>query len=220
LLAKQKAAFQGARYEQRAKRRKTNRILNTLIGIVFLLILFFGWQLLFSNNKTSEQAASTVNEQEEDTIENEQKDSEEEVEVEFGETQEDSVDETEDVTEEESEQAQSEEVIETEGDASSNVIKEIVNPSWQPVGTTQSEPHITTYDQNSVDWKEMLDAISYATRLPQSEMIVWFIGNNGPNKAVATISTKDQKEHYKVYIEWVEQQGWKPTKVQQLRNRE
>jgi hypothetical protein len=220
LLAKQKETFQGARYEQRAKQRKVNRILNTLIGIVFLLILFFGWQMLFSNDKTSKETASTVNEQKEDAIENEQKDSEEEVEVEFTDTQESGINETEDVTEEDNGQEQSEEVIETEGDASSNVMREIVNPSWQPIGTTQSEPHVTTYDENSVDWKEMLDAISYATRLPQSEMIVWFIGNNGPNKAVATISTKDQKEHYKVYIEWVEQQGWKPTKVQQLRNRE
>jgi len=48
-------------------------------------------------------------------------------------------------------------------------------------------------------------------------MIVWFIGNNGPNKAVATISTKDKAQNDKVYIEWVENQGWKPTKVQQLR---
>ncbi len=32
-------------------------------------------------------------------------------------------------------------------DPNSNVIREIVNPSWQPIGTTQSEPHVTQYDK-------------------------------------------------------------------------
>ncbi|KHF31317.1 hypothetical protein LR68_00266 [Anoxybacillus sp. BCO1] len=106
-------------------------------------------------------------------------------------------------------------------DPNSNVIREIVNPSWQPIGTTQSEPHVTQYDKNSVDWKEMLDAISYATGISSSDLIVWFIGNGGsPNHAVATVSKKDKTEHYKVFIEWVTNEGWKPTKVQQTkRNR-
>jgi cytoskeletal protein RodZ len=212
LLIKQKTSFQGARYEQRAKRRKVNRILNTLIGFVFALILFFGWQLIFSNNKEPEKANHPVDEKKEETVEKEEKEHKESVKVEFNEN-------TQNGNKEELEE-ENEEVTVIEGDPNSNIIQEIVNPSWQPIGTTQSEPHVTTFDKDSVDWKEMLDAISYATRLSQSEMIVWFIGNNGPNKAVATISTKDKQQHYKVYIEWVEQQGWKPTKVQQLRNRE
>jgi hypothetical protein len=223
-LAKQMESFQGARYEQRAKRRRVNRILNTLIGAVFLLILFFGGQLLFSNNGDTEEVANTVEKKtvekkKEHPIEDEHKDKEESIEVELGENQESDIEE-EQLPEEDNKQEENQGVTEIEGDPNSNVMKEIVNPSWQPIGTTQSEPHVTTYDQNSVDWKEMLDAVSYATRLSPSEMIVWFIGNNGPNRAVATISTKDQQQHYKVYIEWVEGQGWKPTKVQQLRNRE
>jgi hypothetical protein len=217
LLPKQKTSFQGARYEQWAKRRKVNRILNTLIGFVFALILFFGWQLIFSNNKEPEKASHSVDEKKGVTVEKEEKENKESVQVEFnGNVKNDNKEEL----EEESEQETNEEVTVIEGEPNSNVIQEIVNSSWQPIGTTQSEPHVTTFDKNSVDWKEMLDAVSYATRLSPSEMIVWFIGNNGPNKAVATISTKDKKQHYKVYIEWVEQQGWKPTKVQQLRNRE
>jgi cytoskeletal protein RodZ len=217
LLTKPKTSFQGARYEQRAKRRKVNRILNTLIGFVFTLILFFGWQLIFSNDKEPEKASHPVNEKKEETVEKEEKEDKESVKVEFNENVKND---NKEELEEESEQETNEEVTVIEGDPNSNIIQEIVNPSWQPIGTTQSEPHVTTFEKESVDWKEMLDAISYATRLSQSEMIVWFIGNNGPNKAVATISTKDKQQNYKVYIEWVEQQGWKPVKVQQLRNRE
>ncbi|RAK17343.1 uncharacterized protein DUF1510 [Anoxybacillus vitaminiphilus] len=215
-MAKQKTSFQGARYEQRAKRRKVNRILNTLIGFVFALILFFGWQLIFSNGNEREAANDSADVKKEETVEQEEIENKESVNVEFNDNAENgNKEEKEEVVEDENE-----EVTVIEGDPNSNIIQEIVNPSWQPIGTTQSEPHVTTFDKNSVDWKEMIDAISYATRLSPSEMIVWFIGNNGPNKAVATISTKDKKQHYKVYIEWVEQQGWKPTKVQQLRNRE
>jgi hypothetical protein len=67
-----------------------------------------------------------------------------------------------------------------------------------------------------VDWQEMLQAISYATGVDQSNMTVWFLGNNGPNKSVGTISTKDQSEKYRVYIDWVDGQGWKPVKVEVL----
>ncbi|WP_044894839.1 YrrS family protein [Bacillus alveayuensis] len=213
-MPKEKTSFQGARYEQRAKRRKINRILNTLIGFVFALILFFGWQLIFSNNKEQETANKLVDEnKKEKMIEKEEIESKENVNVESSENEKNNDD------NKELEETSGEATV-IEGDPNSNIIQEIVNPSWQPIGTTQSEPHVTTFDKNSVDWKEMIDAISYATRLSPEEMIVWFIGNNGPNKAVATISTKDKMHHYKVYIEWVEQQGWKPTKVQQLRNRE
>jgi cytoskeletal protein RodZ len=217
-MPKEKTSFQGARYEQRAKQRKINRILNTLIGFVFALILFFGWQLIFSNNKEQETANKPVDEnKKEKMIEKEETESNENVNVELNETE--SENEKNNDDNKELEETSGEETV-IEGDPNSNIIQEIVNPSWQPIGTTQSEPHVTTFDTNSVDWKEMIDAISYATRLSPEEMIVWFIGNNGPNKAVATISTKDKTQHYKVYIEWVEQQGWKPTKVQQLRNRE
>jgi hypothetical protein len=195
-----------SRFAQKSKQRKMNRILNTLIAFVFASILFFGWKLFFSDEHRVEKTAT----KEKATVEQLKKNEDE---FEIGQQQE-----AEQEDEQEAEEQEVEEV--TMDDPNSNVIREIVNPSWQPIGTTQTEPHVTTYDENSVDWKEMIDAISYATGVPNSDMIVWFIGNNGPNKAVATISTKDKREHYKVFIEWVTEQGWKPTKVQQLRNQE
>ena len=63
----------------------------------------------------------------------------------------------------------------------------------------------------------MTKALSYATGIPESDMIIWFLGNNGgPNDAAGTISPKDKSVKYKVYITWVENNGWKPTKIEKL----
>ncbi|GMN98151.1 YrrS family protein [Parageobacillus thermoglucosidasius] len=203
----------GPRFAQRAKRRKINRILNAAIAVVVLLIIVVAWNLFSDDGRPSEQTAKTQSKTEVKKDNDEKK-----VEVEINGQQENG-EEGEQTDQEETSEAEQEEqeVIETPGAPGSNIEKEIVNPAWQPIGTTQSEPHVTQFKKDSVDWKEMLDAVSYATGLSQSDMIVWFIGNNGPNKAVATISTKDKTQYYKVYIEWVENQGWKPEKVQKLR---
>jgi hypothetical protein len=204
----------GPRFAKRAKRRKINRILNIAIAVVILLIVVVAWNLFSGGGSGSEAADAPVK------TEAKKGGNEKKVEVEIGNKQQekeskpsDNGDEAKQDNGDETKQK----VIETPGPPGSNIEKEIVNPAWQPIGTTQSEPHVTQFKEDSVDWKEMLDAVSYATGLSQSDMIVWFIGNNGPNKAVATISTKDRTQRYKVYIEWVENQGWKPTKVQKLR---
>ncbi|KIQ94522.1 hypothetical protein LH47_01400 [Anoxybacillus thermarum] len=189
-----------SRFAKRSKQRKVNRIWNTFIAIVFALILFFGWKWLFANDRSVKETNASPQSVEVETNEPANDELPSETETETNEQPNGNVQET---------------VVE---DPNSNVIREIVNPSWQPIGTTQSEPHVTQYDKNSVDWKEMLDAISYATGISSSDLIVWFIGNGGsPNHAVATVSKKDKTEHYKVFIEWVTDEGWKPTKVQQLK---
>ncbi|MCL6588070.1 MAG: YrrS family protein [Anoxybacillus sp.] len=192
-----------SRFEQRAKRRKANRILNIALAFVLSLIAFFSWKLFFTADQSKQATERKTN------INETKKTDSDKVEVEIGETEKTNNEETAPTTEKA-------EVIETAGDPASGVEKEIVDPSWQPIGTTQSEPHVTTFDENSVDWKEMLDAVSYATGLAHDNMIVWFIGNNGPNKAVATVSPNDKSVKYKVYIAWVEHQGWKPEKIEQL----
>ncbi|WP_445612754.1 YrrS family protein [Geobacillus sp. YF-1] len=200
------------RFAARAKRRKMNRWLNGAIAVVLLLIVMVAWNLLFGG-KADQQAAGKTKRTEVETgaavVSNEEKKPAAGSDTAGGENEETA----------ETKEEESTKVTETPGPPGSNIEKEIVNPAWQPVGTTQSEPHETVFDENSVDWKEMLDAVSYATGIAPEEMIVWFIGNNGPNKAVATISTKGQTAHYRVYIEWVTNEGWKPTKVQKLKQR-
>lgn len=214
-----------SRYEKRDKRRKTNIVLNTLITIVTLLILVIGYQLMFGGSDAGKTAK--YNEQPDIKLANEQNsnekaiaDNEEEIDKTDKELDENSVKEadSEEIVDEETiTEDPFEQATITEGEPGSGIVETIENPGWSPVGTTQTEHNSTNYTKGSKDWNEMTKALSYATGIPESDMIIWFLGNNGgPNDAVGTISPKDQSVKYKVYITWVENQGWKPTKIEKV----
>ncbi|MFE8703261.1 DUF1510 family protein [Cytobacillus sp. FJAT-54145] len=218
------SGFNQSRYDQRSKKRKSNIILNSLIGVVVLLIgivsatIFLGEDEEAStkvknsaeNNETTEQATDDeeteeTNSTDEDTSTDEESNSETE-------TVEESDSNTEDT--DSSESGHSETEVITEGSEDPNVLNTIVDPSWQPVGTTQTGEHVNVY--GGVDWDEMVKAISYATDIPVDNMTIHFLGNNGHNKSVGTVYPKGKQNIYRVYIEWVDGQGWKPTKVEEL----
>jgi cytoskeletal protein RodZ len=216
-----------SRSGKRAKRRKTNIILNTLIGVVLLLIIIVSAAIFLGGNddEAAEQAPAT----EKADPENNDKDNNNNNTADETAGQEEETDQAEDSAqdggdaenpdEDNGEEAEGDQDIEddaevTDGGSAPDVEKTIVNPSWQPVGTSQTGEHTAVYE--GVDWNEMVQAITYATGIPESNMTIWFLGNNGPNQSVGTVSTKDQQEKYRVYIEWVDGQGWKPVKMEQL----
>ncbi|PGN16401.1 FMN-dependent NADH-azoreductase [Bacillus thuringiensis] len=88
------------------------------------------------------------------------------------------------------------------------------NPSWKPIGTEQGAKPDMKFKEGTVDWSEMKKAISYAVDVPESQLIFDFIGNNGNNKAYGNVRDKQSNKKYKVNINWVENQGWKPVSVQ------
>ncbi|HDR7688037.1 YrrS family protein [Bacillus toyonensis] len=88
------------------------------------------------------------------------------------------------------------------------------NPSWKPIGTKQGAKPEMKFKEGTVDWNEMKEAISYAVDVPEGQLIFEFIGNNGNNKAYGNIRDKQSNKKYKVDIDWVENQGWKPVSVQ------
>ncbi|PGZ69835.1 YrrS family protein [Bacillus sp. AFS029637] len=88
------------------------------------------------------------------------------------------------------------------------------NPSWKPIGTEQGAKPAMKFKEGTVDWNEMKKAISYAVDVPESQLIFDFIGNNGNNKAYGNVRDKQSNKKYKVDIDWVENQGWKPVSVQ------
>ncbi|CAG9608005.1 hypothetical protein NEOCIP111885_01697 [Pseudoneobacillus rhizosphaerae] len=222
-----------SRSNQRAKRRKTNLILNSLIVIVLLLIIIVSFSIFFSNGdkateKVSDQnietnakdkedeANASVEEEETNNTDLEEEAVETTTPVDSETESDDTVTENETVTEPESED------IVTEGSSDPNVKTTITNPDWQAVGTVQSGEHVPVYNESSTDWQEMLKAISYGTGIEQSNMTVWFLGRNkqGPqNQSVATVTTKDNSQTYRVFIEWVDNQGWKPIKIEELYER-
>ncbi|MGD6853720.1 DUF1510 family protein [Bacillus infantis] len=215
-----------SRSGKRAKRRKTNIILNTLIGVVLLLIIIVSAAIFLGGN--DDEAAEQAPASEEADPENNDKDNDNNTSDETA-GQEEETDQAEDSAqdggdaenpdEDNGEEAEGDQDIEedaevTDGGSAPDVEKTIVNPSWQPVGTSQTGEHTAVYE--GVDWNEMVQAITYATGIPESNMTIWFLGNNGPNQSVGTVSTKDQQEKYRVYIEWVDGQGWKPVKMEEL----
>ncbi|MEW9107866.1 MAG: YrrS family protein [Cytobacillus gottheilii] len=217
-----------SRYGKRSKRKKTNIILNSLIVVVLLLIIIVSYAV-FSGNDNDNQAAngSENEEQTTETNENEPADTTEDVtepaDTEDEETQEDQEtsgnenEENEEQTSDEVAPADSSQEVVTEGSEDSNIIRTIENPAWQPVGTVQTEHPGAVYDSSSVDWQESVKAITYATGLAEENMTIMFLGNNGVNKSVATVRSKDRTANYRVYIDWIDGEGWKPVKVEELR---
>ncbi|WP_053364171.1 YrrS family protein [Bacillus sp. FJAT-27251] len=220
---------EGSRAGKLTKRRKTNLILNSLIAIVLLLIIFVSVNIFFGDSQSGEQAENTAPAQEEtETGGNGQQSGSGESDA-AGSNEDDAADENgnssgEEENEEQNEDQNAEEgndeegkPVVTEGGSSPDVKQTIVDPSWEPVGTSQSGEHAAVYDKNHVDWQEMLEAISYATGIDQGNMTVWFLGNNGgPNSAAGTVSEKGANQKYRVAIEWVDNEGWKPVKVEEL----
>ncbi|WP_077214059.1 YrrS family protein [Bacillus dakarensis] len=222
--------YEKSRYNQRSKKRKTNLILNSLIGVVLLLIVVVSATIFLGGN--DEQAATEVpnKAEKQETADQEEKEQEEqksdgqEEEVEEDPVLDEKPDEdlAENETEEDQADGQEEELdpedtsgqVVKQGGSSPEVIRTIINPDWKPVGTVQEGEHVNVYD--GVDWDEMVRAISYATGIEKDNMTIYFLGNNGHNKSVGTVYPKNKEVIYRVYIEWVDNQGWKPTMVEEL----
>lgn len=218
---------EGARSKKRAKRRKTNLILNSLIVVVILLIVIVSANIFFGNNDEGADDSNVAAENEKASAGKKDDNGEEANQQDSKATDEESNETSEDGSDEESESDNPNEEsddsedlgepVVTEGGSDANVKQTIEYPDWKPVGTTQAGEHKTVFDENSVDWHEMLLAYSYATGIDKDNMTVWWNQNNGAtNAAVGTISEKGSNQTFRVAIEWVEGEGWKPVKVEEL----
>jgi cytoskeletal protein RodZ len=205
-----------SRSNYRAKRKKTNFILNGLIVIVLLLIAFVAYSIFSSGN---DKASTKKNEQKTEvkqSLHKDKSDKKDQEAVSSGSEGSNSSDETSQSGDSSAGSTDGSQAASTEDDT--QTTQTIENPDWKPAGTTQSGEHTANYDSSSTDWQEMLNAISSATGLDQSNMTVWFLGRDKstPNGSVGTVSSKDKQQKFRVYIQWVDGQGWKPTKVEKL----
>lgn len=108
-------------------------------------------------------------------------------------------------------------LVKVEGSDDENVLNTYESESWKPVGTEQVGTHTTSYDKGSTDWNEMTKAIAYGAGMDEADMRLWWLKNGGSeNTAVGTVSAGDQSQTYRVYIEWVDGEGWKPVKMEEL----
>ncbi|WP_075618153.1 YrrS family protein [Paenisporosarcina indica] len=223
-----------SRYTSRSNRPKKpnmNKLLNILIGVVVILIVITAGIIFFGNDE--KEQAESKNNTEETALKNEStendsesaQDTDTESKPEIGSEEIASEDENaEGTTEDESEEESSEEGSTTGGSVTSSpsddpvVSDTIANTAWEPVGTSQTGEHVSIYSKNHVDWNEKVKALAYATGLSSDNMIVWHLGNGGsPQKSIGTVSSKNKEEKYRVYLHWVDGEGWRPEKMDTLK---
>ncbi|RID83968.1 DUF1510 family protein [Mesobacillus zeae] len=215
----------GSRSGKLAKRKKTNLVLNGLIAVVVLLIIFVSGKIFFGDSQSTAKDDNTATEAADKSAapssskkagsgDSEVKSDKNVVESVTADDNDEAVnDEDKEKDKDEKEKLKEEKKKEKDKDKD----KTAEDGNWEPVGTVQDEHPSAVYDKNSVDWQEMLKAISSATGVDSSNMTVLWLGNNGgPNSAAGTISANDSGEKYKVEIEWVDGKGWKPVGVEEL----
>lgn len=187
------------------KNRKVARIITLIISVTLILMLvIFGAWLFGGNNTASNESMKELSSSISMTTSS----------TESSETDSQSSNSSESSSSEEEET----EGVETEETTPSddNVLSAVTG-DWKPIGTQQEGEHATNYDTGSQDRDEIKQAAAYATGLDASDMIEWRIENNGDQKVLATVSDSNQTETYRIYLEWVDNQGWQPTKVEQLK---
>ena len=234
-----------SRSRRNKNRKGSNLLVNSLIGVVVLLIIIVATTIIFGNNDdekladsdliTTDGADDSSEEPTSPVIEDEEAKEDEEVADELA--TENAVDEqsgTESSAEQQEAIVKPEPEVKKDDDSTNDsatgagsvtyitpadeIIDEtVINASWEPIGTTQTGEHASQYDRASVDWVEKQQALAYATGLSQDSMIFWKIKNGGgPQKSVGIVSSTNKAEKYRVYLEWVDGEGWKPVKMDVL----
>jgi hypothetical protein len=196
------------------KRRKSTKMISTLLVLGGILVVLFLGIIIFGGGEEEQEASN------ENTNEKTDAPADTEGEQEDAEAKSEDPAASEGLNEEEQESTTSSEdteaaIQELDTPQDENVIRAYTG-DWKPVGTPKEGPYQFP-NQDSQDWKEMMDAVSLATNLSKDNMIQWWVTNGGEHSVVATVTNKAQTENYRVYVTWIENKGWKPTKVEVLR---
>ncbi|WOV88787.1 YrrS family protein [Sporosarcina oncorhynchi] len=224
-----------SRMNRKRRSSKSNQLLNVLIGLVVLMIIVVGVFIIIDpkKSKDSELAAEQSSSDPSDSMQGEAQDEDDDAdrseneETDSESTNNQNADSSSSDGESEGTGADSADPSDDEEESpgtvtivpnEDEVIEEsIINTAWKPVGTEQTGVHESKYDGESVDWVEKQKAIAYATGFTENELIYWKIKNGGsPQKSIGIVSTKDKSKKFRVFLEWVDEQGWQPVKMDKL----
>ncbi|MBU8919174.1 YrrS family protein [Bacillus sp. FJAT-29953] len=213
-----------SRATHRAKRKKINIILNGAIVIVLILIAFVSYSVFSSGDNKSASQKSVQASDEKQSAQNIKNDKPAEKESSTSNQKNDDLS-SEDQTQSDQTDSGQTQKDQTKSDATAGNASSASSDSSQVNSTTSPAPetpaqtdqqHVTNYDSSSQDWQQMLQTISSATGLDQSNMTVWFLGSDksNPGGSVGTISAKQQgSQKYRVYLQW-NGSGYTATKVE------
>ncbi|MFA1820495.1 YrrS family protein [Virgibacillus oceani] len=202
------------------KRRKNTKYISILLitGSVLLVVLFGMWIFGGENDDESVESEDPSSDNDSNDIviidENDDESNEEEEGTESNEGDENNEG-TEEDDEDENNVLNEEVEMETAEPSDENVI-EAYTGNWQPVGTEQEGPHTTDYNDGSQDRIEINQAVVYATDLDEDDMTTHWVGNDGEQRVVATVSDSDHTQIYRVFLTFIDGEGWQPTKVEVL----
>lgn len=187
-----------SRSERQRKRRKNERILYSLIAI---FILSLGMLIFFIS-----KGSTDLKEEQADRNEVEERLGQEE--------SEDYIDENDEI--EFDEEYEEEIVIQYVDSDDENVIEAFVG-NWPPIGTNQSEPHTTNFEDGSDDRNEIRKAVLQVTNIDEENLLELWIGNGGEQKVIANVQDRSNDDIYRVYLSWIEYEGWQVTLVEKLK---
>ncbi len=92
-----------------------------------------------------------------------------------------------------------------------------INQAWTAYPTEQTGPHESMYEKGHIDYEEKLKAIFSVLDIPQDNSIVLSVKNNGSTTtSIAVVTSMDKSKKYRVSIEWLDGEGWKPTRLEVL----
>ncbi|MFB6589723.1 DUF1510 family protein [Bacillus thuringiensis] len=215
---------QVSRFQEKQQNRRQKAIFNIAFTLVLVTVGIVTYQLFTPSNTSTKAIAQ---EKKVTKIEEKKTEDKETAKIEEKKTEDKETAKIEEKKSEDKEAAQLEgkqkveKSVKTNGNENKEEEKTIsqekdpqTNPSWKPIGTEQGAKPEMKFKEGTVDWSEMKKAISYAVDVPESQLIFDFIGNNGNNKAYGNVRDKQSNKKYKVNIDWVENQGWKPASVQ------
>ncbi|OKP50828.1 YrrS family protein [Bacillus cereus] len=215
---------QVSRFQEKQQNRRQKAIFNIAFTLVLVTVGIVTYQLFTPSNTSTKAIAQ---EKKVTKIEEKKTEDKETAKIEEKKTEDKEIAKIEEKKTEDKEAAQLEgkqkveKSVKTNGTENKEEEKTVsqekdpqTNPSWKPIGTEQGAKPDMKFKEGTVDWSEMKKAISYAVDVPESQLIFDFIGNNGNNKAYGNVRDKQSNKKYKVNIDWVENQGWKPASVQ------
>ncbi|QWG36697.1 YrrS family protein [Bacillus mycoides] len=228
---------QGSRFQEKQQNRRNKGIFNIAFSVVLVTVGIVTYQLFFTSDTSKkaiaqEKKATKIEEKKNEDkeaakIEEKKNEDKEATKIEEKKNEDKEAAKIEEKKNKDKETAhleekqKVEEPVKTNGNENKEGEKTIsqekgsqTNPSWKAIGTEQGAKPAMKFKEGTVDWNEMKKAISYAVDVPESQLIFDFIGNNGNNKAYGNVRDKQSNKKYKVNIDWVENQGWKPVSVQ------
>lgn len=97
-------------------------------------------------------------------------------------------------------------------------VKEVhTNANWPAYPTEQTGEHVSTFEKGHIDYEEKLKAIFSVLDIDQENSSVKRVNNNGnAQSAIAVVQSNDKEKIYRVSIEWIDNEGWKPIQYEVL----